>query len=248
MRRVFTRWRGSSRESCRGVSRLRAAQTQDFSSVILSPYLILFFFSKPSEEWSIDRRGKWGGWGGGRGGGGRGGGGKGGGRGEGRLRREQSAGLGCCGSPGAVLGSAFTPPLQQCEAAARAACCSHRLPQNKDTESPSAGFRILQLCSLTHSCSHQHAHSCSILSRFVCFFKYICISLYLSLFILSSGLRSTHTSISVLFNSQFSASLHQFMHLIKLRGGLGDKISGWGKPQLTSCFPAMTSLLRWIGR
>lgn len=46
--------------------------------------------------------------------------------GEGRLRREQSAGLGCCGSPEAVLGSAFTPPLQQCKAAAQAACCSLR--------------------------------------------------------------------------------------------------------------------------
>lgn len=50
-----------------------------------------------------------------------------GGGGEGRLRREQSAGLVCCGLPEAALGSAFAPLLQQCEAAARAACCSHRI-------------------------------------------------------------------------------------------------------------------------
>lgn len=144
------------------------------------------------------------------------------------------------------MGSAFTPPLQQCEAAARAACCSHRLPQNKDTESPAAGFRILQLCSSKHSCPHQHAHSCTIPSRLL--FCFLNISASLShfvplphtyvFFILSLGLRSTHTSVSVRFNTQFSASLHQFMHAIKLRGGLGDKISGWGgKPQLTSRFP-----------
>lgn len=152
------------------------------------------------------------------------------------------------------MGSAFTPPLQQCEAAARAACCSRRLPQNKDTESPSAGFRILQLCGLKQSCSHQHAHSCSIPSSccffllllFFSLFKYICISVpccaFASCFFffkktLSSGLRSIHTSVSVLFNTHFSASLHQFMHSIKLRGGLGDKISDRGKPQLTSRFP-----------
>lgn len=46
--------------------------------------------------------------------------------GEGRLRREQSAGLVCCRLPEAALGSAFAPLLQQCEAAARAACCYHR--------------------------------------------------------------------------------------------------------------------------
>lgn len=141
----------------------RRGGKQDFSSAFL---ILSYLFPKPSEEWSSDiggRRGggggKRGGGGGGRGwGGGKGEGGKGGG--EGRLRREQSAGLGCCGSPGAVLGSAFTPPLQQCEAEARAACCFHRSPQNKDTESPSAGFRILQLCCSTRCYPHQHSHSC----------------------------------------------------------------------------------------
>lgn len=149
-RRVFTRRRGSSKESCRGVSHLKTLQKSQDAPMFLCPLFDCFFSPSPKplrensaltgeEDEEVEEvkerrieEGEGGGiWGGGGGGGRRGGG-------EGRLRREQSAGLVCCGLPEAALGSAFAPLLQQCEAAARAACCSHRF-----TAKQGHGFRVL---------------------------------------------------------------------------------------------------------
>lgn len=126
MRRVFTQRRGSRVESCRGVSHLKAQQIAGCSNVSLSPIWFSFFSLPPKslrgngartgeeneeveevKEMRMEEA-------------------KGGGGGEERLRREQSAVLVCCGLTKAALGSAFAPLLQQCEASARAACCSHR--------------------------------------------------------------------------------------------------------------------------
>lgn len=140
-----------------------------------------------------------------------------------------------------MLGSAFTPPLQQCEAAARAACCSHRSPQNKDTESPSTGFRILQLCSSTHSYSHQHAHShcpSSPLGFYICI--YVCLCAFAShSFSLSGGLITSHKLVPMLFGFQFSrsASLYLIRACDYIPGGIGNKTSSSIKPQATSRSP-----------
>lgn len=105
--------------------------------------------------------------------------------GEGRLRREQSAGLGCSGSPEAALGSAFTPSLQQCEAAARAACCSRRL-----TAKQGRGLlRTLDSGFCSSAARHApaptslHTHAAPLL-LWVFFFFFLCMSvlvLYLCL-------------------------------------------------------------------
>ena len=133
-----------------------------------------------------------------------------------------------------MLGSAFTPPLLQCEAAARAACCSHRSPQNKDTESPSGGFRILQLCSSTRSYPHQHAHSCCPSSP-LDFYLHLCLFWCVRAFASHS---QPQTCSHVIWRTLFPVCvLALTVACGHTSGGLSNKTSSSMKPQPTSRSP-----------